>query len=154
LEFKIKEFKEEKKAFENIYNSLNDRANSFKSEINSNNKARENLNLNKALFTILNTNSLIGQTDQQIEDNIRSKYIDKTYITIPQKQNSIVLRKEIIEKNTTMKEKLMLSKQFNNRYLSPNKIDLKTDKRMKTNIITKVKTELKTNKKINKFKEK
>lgn len=100
LEFKIKEFKEEKKSFDNTYNSFNDRINMLNCDIINTNKAKENLNINKALFAMLNTNLNMGHTDKQIEDNIKAKYINKNYITFPAKINSPVIKKKKVDSNT------------------------------------------------------
>ncbi len=103
LEFKIKEFKDEKKAFEYTYNSFNERINTLSSDSSNTKKEKENLNLNKALFAMINTNLKMGHTIDQINENIKSKYIDKNYITIPTKVDSRVFKKEIEDSDTIEK---------------------------------------------------
>jgi predicted nucleic acid-binding Zn-ribbon protein len=99
LEYRIKEFKDEKKSFEYTYNSFNERINTLNSESSNLKKEKENFSLNKALFSMINTNLQMGHTNEQIDEKIKSKYIDKNYITIPTKVDSRVFKKEKVDNN-------------------------------------------------------
>jgi hypothetical protein len=109
LEYRIKEFKEQKKFFEYNYNSFNNRISRLNTEVVNTKIEKENFNLNKAIFTMMNMNLKTGQTDEQINDNIQAKYIEKTSIAIPQKHISTIFKNEKIDKNIS-KEKVKYSK--------------------------------------------
>jgi predicted nucleic acid-binding Zn-ribbon protein len=100
LEYRIKEFKEQKKLFENTYNSFNDRINRLNIDIANTKTEKENLILNKAIFAMMNMNLKMGQSDEQINNNIKAKYIDKTYLIMPTSAKS----KKIVEKSSTKEQ--------------------------------------------------
>ena len=117
LENQIKNFKEEKKVFENNCTFINEKINKLNNDTISFKKEEELFNLNKSLFTLINFNTIIGSTEKEINDGIKKKYIDKidNYIQINNNKTYINFKKDMIEiKRNNSNDKVNFYKSIQN----------------------------------------